>query len=45
MYKRFFVDRERVRRRLEAAVAAEDYEAAARLRDELSIMDREVSDG
>jgi protein arginine kinase activator len=45
MYKRFFVDRERVRRRLEAAVAAEDYEAAARLRDELSSMDREVSDG
>ncbi|NBB90783.1 MAG: hypothetical protein GVY23_06210 [Spirochaetes bacterium] len=45
IYKRFFVDRERVRRRLEAAVAAEDYEGAARLRDELSVMDREVSDG
>lgn len=45
VYKRFFVDRERLRRRLEAAVAAEEYEQAARLRDELAAMDREVSDG
>jgi protein arginine kinase activator len=45
VYKRFFVDRERLRRRLEAAVAAEDYEQAAKLRDQLSSMDREVSDG
>ena len=45
VYKRFFVDRERLRRRLEAAVAAEDYEQAAALRDQLSAMDREVSDG
>jgi protein arginine kinase activator len=45
VYKRFFVDRERLRRRLEAAVAAEDYEQAARLRDELSALDQEVENG
>lgn len=45
VYKRFFVDRERLRRRLEAAISAEEYEQAARLRDELAAMDREVGDG
>jgi len=45
VYKRFFVDRERLRRRLEAAVSEEDYEQAARLRDELAEVDREVENG
>ncbi len=44
VYKRFFVDRERLRRRLDAAISAEDYETAATLRDELSAMDRRLSD-
>ncbi|MFO8063517.1 MAG: UvrB/UvrC motif-containing protein [Spirochaetota bacterium] len=44
VYKRFFIDRERLRRRLEAAVTEEDYEQAAKLRDELAHIDREVED-
>ncbi|MFP4384579.1 MAG: UvrB/UvrC motif-containing protein [Spirochaetia bacterium] len=39
-YKTFFIDRERIRKKLETAIAREDYERAAKLRDRLTELDQ-----
>jgi protein arginine kinase activator len=39
-YKTFFVDRERIRKKLESAIQREDYERAAKLRDKLTELDQ-----